>query len=91
MQLSMMMPMDHADMAMEMQSGDMPCSECYSDGESYALKDAGSLKLDPILISATIPQVIVNDFEITSDPPLFNIAGPQANAPPLVGTVILRT
>ena len=84
-----MIPME----GMDMTDSRMPCSECYADNESYALKDAGNLKTDPILMSVVIPEdSIRHSLNITStNQILINDIGPLANAPPLVGTVILRT
>ncbi len=91
MQVSMMMPMGNMDEVTDHQR--MPCGECYSDSESYALKDAGNLKTDPIIISATVPadsiKFALNN--ILDNPIAFIDPGARANAPPLVGTIILRT
>lgn len=94
MQMQMkMMPMDHMAMEGEMADQNMPCSECYSDNENYALKDAGNLKTDPILMSVIIPEDSIEySLNIAStNQILINEIGPLANAPPLIGTVILRT
>ncbi|MDP7247480.1 MAG: hypothetical protein QF741_02550 [Candidatus Peribacteraceae bacterium] len=88
-----MMPMNNMAMREEMADQNMPCSECYSDNESYALKDAGSLGTDPILMSVIIPEDSIEySLNIASTKQVsINVTGPLANAPPLVGTVILRT
>ncbi len=88
-----MMPMSNMAMEGEMADQNMPCSECYSDNESYALKDAGNLGTDPILISMIIPEDSIEySLNIASTNQVsINVTGPLANAPPLIGTVILRT
>ncbi|MCF7844576.1 MAG: hypothetical protein K9M03_01990 [Kiritimatiellales bacterium] len=83
---------DHSQMNMDMDK-DTPCDDCVSASENNVLKDTkvsdGELQ---IVVAATIPKEIINgfDFEIGKDNYLDNQKGPNAQAPPLIGTVILR-
>lgn len=91
MQLNVSM-MDHEMMNMNM-ADRMPCSDCITATEHYALNDAQNWNPQlPLLTAAAFPEEYnatetVLRAHNTVTPP----EGPHALAPPLIGTVILRT
>ncbi|MFH1670733.1 MAG: hypothetical protein ABIA92_04060 [Patescibacteria group bacterium] len=84
--------MDHSQMNMDMEKG-APCDDCVSASENNVLKDTQISDSNPPLITAAIlPTESLSDFALDNE---FNTAsqnedGPNSQAPPLVGTVILR-
>ncbi|MBU1123907.1 hypothetical protein KJ652_04915 [Patescibacteria group bacterium] len=86
------MDMNH-EMTMQEDSSNLPCSDCITASENYALKDSQVFNMNLSLFSsAIIPEKIDANGLFTTEynPELLTNIELNSNAPPLIGSVILR-
>jgi len=90
MNLQMSETMDH-DMS-DMQDS-MPCSACFAASDNYALNDAQVFRSQPNVLAVVAFPVQENTNTILQETTHSSSSkeGPNSQAPPLIGTVILRT